>query len=43
MGTIVASTRFFTADDAEFWKNNSDDLFARKFDETVDQNIFNYS
>jgi hypothetical protein len=38
MGTIKLRPRDFTADDAEFLKN-SDDLFARKFDETVDQNI----
>ena len=38
MGTIKLRPRDFTADDAEFLKN-SDDLFARKFDETVDQDI----
>ncbi|MEY4504274.1 MAG: hypothetical protein RL154_567 [Pseudomonadota bacterium] len=40
MGTIKLRPRDFTANDADFLKL-SDDLFARKFDETVDMEILN--
>ncbi len=40
MGTIKLRPRDFTAEDAAFLKI-SDDLFARKFDETVDSEILN--